>query len=706
MNFFATTPKGLELLLVEELRSLGAVDPAEKLAGVTFTGDLAVAYRACLWSRLANRILLRLAQVPASTPEELYAGVQTILWDEHLEPDGTLNVNFVCTQSKITHTLYGSQKVKDAIVDQLREKYNQRPNVARDNPDVSVHVYLYRDVASISIDLSGESLHKRGYRLDTGAAPLKENLAAAILLRVGWKKIAEQHGMLFDPMCGSGTLLIEAALMAGDIAPGLLRDYFGFLRWKKHDAALWERILQEAKQRREQGVSTIPTLLGYDEDPSAIKVAFANIERANLRSKIHVEKHELSEPFPKKDVALGLFVTNPPYGERLGETSELQSLYEQLGAKLKQEFVGWHAAVFTGNPELGKKMGLRSRKTYALFNGAIPCQLLLFDVQPEWFVDRSPAASNERRIRKAQKSLSERDQEFAQMFANRIRKNLKTIKRWAEKENISCYRVYDADLPEYAVKVDFYGQNVVVEEYQAPQSVDQEKAQKRLQHVLAVLPEALNIPMGMIFLRNRDEHTDSFDAFFQAEEGDAKFLVNLRDANFAVGLSLEQRQLRAIIREQAKGKHFLNVFSGSGAITISAVLGNAATTKSIDEEEVNLEWLQQNLALNGLENTRSNQLVNAEIGVWVLNEKARYNLIFAELPASDFRLRQEHRHWVLDLANLLSADGVLYLAAGDSRLKLAPDLFEMFAIEDITPQINPTDFARHPRAYQCWKLTR
>jgi 23S rRNA (guanine2445-N2)-methyltransferase / 23S rRNA (guanine2069-N7)-methyltransferase len=235
MKFFATTPKGLELLLVEELRALGAEFVAEKLAGVEFSGELEVAYKACLWSRLANRILMPLKQIPASTPEELYAGVQTIEWDEHLNADATLLINFVSSQSNITHTLFGAQKVKDAIVDQLRQKYNTRPSVARDKPDVSINVYLHKNMATIGIDLSGESLHKRGIRVEHGIAPLKENLAAAILLRSGWKAVSAVGGTLIDPMCGSGTLLIEAAQMAANIAPGLSRDYFGFLSWKKHD---------------------------------------------------------------------------------------------------------------------------------------------------------------------------------------------------------------------------------------------------------------------------------------------------------------------------------------------------------------------------------------------------------------------------------------------------------------------------------------
>jgi 23S rRNA (guanine2445-N2)-methyltransferase / 23S rRNA (guanine2069-N7)-methyltransferase len=515
MRLFATTPKGLELLLVDELRALGATDAAEKLAGVAFTGDLNLAYKACLWSRLANRILVNLVSVPAENPEALYAGVQVIDWYQHIDLDATFAVHCVCSQSAITHSMFAAQKIKDAIVDQLRDKWGRRPNVAREQPDVSIYVYLHRDTAVISLDLSGESLHKRAYRLTTGAAPLKENLAAAILLRAGWPVVAKEGGSLLDPMCGSGTLLIEAAMMAGDIAPGLLRSYFGFLGWKKHDPVLWESLVTEARQRRERGVSSLPTIVGYDHDAAAIKIAFENIERAGMRGKIHVEKRELADFVPSPRAQQGLVAVNPPYGERLGEVQALQPLYTLLGDRLKQAFTGWRAAVFTGNPDLGKQMGLRAKRYYALFNGALPCKLLLFDVQPVFFIDRSPAADNERRIRAAQKAEPGQETEAVQMFVNRLRKNLKHLKRQAQRQGLTTYRVYDADLPEYAFAIDLSPESAQVTEYQAPKTVSAEKALQRQQAVLAVLPEVLGLSAAQIFFsvqarvrKDKKDHSD------------------------------------------------------------------------------------------------------------------------------------------------------------------------------------------------------
>jgi len=300
LGFFATCPKGIEGLLAAELTGFVAADIRETVAGVAFAGTLETAYRACLWSRLASRILMTLDTVPAEDAAALYAGVHDMPWEQHLGADGTLAVDFTGTNEQITHTLFGAQKVKDAVVDRFRERDGRRPSVDLRNPDLRINVHLAGAAARVSLDLSGESLHKRGYRDETIEAPLKENLAAAVLIRAGWPAIAAAGGPLLDPMCGSGSIAIEAALIAGDIAPGLLREYFGFLRWPQHDAALWERLLAEARARREAGLRRFPAIVGTDHDPVAVRAALANVTRAGLTGRIHVEKRELADAAPPK----------------------------------------------------------------------------------------------------------------------------------------------------------------------------------------------------------------------------------------------------------------------------------------------------------------------------------------------------------------------------------------------------------------------
>lgn len=387
-NFFATCPKNLEGLLEEELIALGARETKQTVAGVKFTGDLSLAYRVCLWSRLANRILLELATFNAETADVLYQGVRDIKWLNHLRPEGSLVVDFSGISPAIKNSHFGALKAKDAVVDQIRAITGRRPDISKENPDLRLNVYLYHEVATVSIDLSGDSLHRRGYRSCPGAAPLKENLAAAILYRSNWLELAKLGKPLFDPMCGSGTILIEAAMMAQDYAPGLLRKSFGFSKWLGHDHGVWQKLLDEAKERRLQGAQKFrPMIYGCDIDAEAIAMARLHINNAGLEKFVKVTVDEVKQSFPAKYhlEQPGIIVTNPPYGERLHDRESLTELYSDFGKVLREKFLDWEVVMLTGNPALGKTMGIRSSKQYNFFNGTIPCKLLLFRIMPDMF---------------------------------------------------------------------------------------------------------------------------------------------------------------------------------------------------------------------------------------------------------------------------------------------------------------------------------
>ena len=709
-SFFATAPKGIEPLLADELRALGVENAAETRAGVSFSGTLETAYRVCLWSRLASRVLLPLASFTADSPEQLYTGVRAIDWGEHLAAGGTLVVDASVSHSRITHSHYAALKVKDAVVDQFRDRSGVRPSIDSERPDVRINLYLLRDMATISLDLSGDSLHRRGYRDEGVLAPLKENLAAAILIRAGWPDIAAEGGPLVDPMCGSGTLLLEGAMMAGDIAPGLLRPYYGFLGWRGHDAALWQRLLEEAHQRRAAGLSHIPTIVGYDVDHKAIRAAWANIEQAGLRERIHVERREVAALVaPAGDPAsAGLVVVNPPYGDRLGEVEALKELYGLLGDRLKEHFAGWKAAVFTGNVELGKKLGLRAKKMHTLYNGAIECKLLHIEVQPENFVDRHRAP--------APVALSE----GATSFANRLRKNLKILGKWARQEGVSCYRLYDGDIPEYAVAVDLYDGWVHVQEYQAPKEIDERKAAQRLREAMAVLPEVLEVPGERIFLKVRKqqkgrEQYGKFGEqgqFIEVREGAARLLVNLSDY-LDTGLFLDHRPTRKMLGELAAGKRFLNLFAYSGAATVQAALGGAASTLTVDMSQTYLDWAKRNLALNGLSGG-NHQLVRADCVEWIGRGQGEFDLIFLDPPTfsnskrmeGTFDVQRDHVELLRKTAALLAKDGTLIFSNNNRKFKMEADALPELAIEDITRQTIPKDFERNPRIHNCWRISK
>ncbi|MBS1211793.1 MAG: rlmKL, partial [Proteobacteria bacterium] len=676
--FFATAPLGLERLLFDELTALGVDEVAEARSGVAFAGPLSAAYRVCLWSRLANRVLLKLHEFPAATPEALYAGVSAMDWSEHMAPDASLAVDFSTVRSQISHTRFGAQKVKDAIVDQFRELCGVRPSVNLDRPELRVNVYLERDVASVSLDLSGDSLHKRGYRLEGGAAPLKENLAAAILLRAGWPEISKAGGDLIDPMCGSGTLPIEAALMAADIAPGLRREYFGFQGWKQHDAAEWERLLAEARERQEAGLKAFAgTICGYDIDRRAIHAALGNVERAGLRGRVHVERRAVADVRPRGP-RNGLLVVNPPYGERLGEVETLGSLYAELGQTLQAHFQGWNASLLTGNPDLAFRVGIRAKRYYKLYNGALECKLFNFEVDPErFFTPHGEGGEGEvaRLLRRARSLAQQPSTAGAEMFANRLRKNLRNLGRWARQNQIACYRLYDADLPEYALAVDLYqGEQrwLHVQEYEAPSSVDPKKAEERLLEALSVLPGLLEIAPEQMFLkvRRRQKGTAQYEKqaearrFHAVEEGGCRFWVNFEDY-LDTGLFLDHRPTRLMIQKLASGKRFLNLFAYTGSATVHAAVGGAVATTTVDMSRTYLDWARRNLELNGISG-KAHEIIQANCLSWLEAEAARgtrhYDLIFLDPPTfsnskrmdESFDIQRDHPDILRKAASLLA----------------------------------------------------
>lgn len=728
-RFFATAPLGIELLLAQELRELGIPEVAEARAGVSFGGGLSAAYTACLWSRLANRVLMPIAQFSAATGEELYGGVRLVDWGLHMEPESTLAVDFAASRSAITHTLFGAQKVKDAIVDHFRNESGTRPSVDLARPDLRVNVYLDRDQATLSIDLSGDSLHKRGYRLEGGKAPLKENLAAAILLRAGWPAVAAAGGQLIDPMCGSGTLPIEAALMAADFAPGLLRSWFGFLGWRGHDANLWLERLAEADRRSEVGLKRLPLIVGYDVDRRAVHTALGNVDRAGLRGLVHIERKSVEEVRPRQES--GLLVVNPPYGERLGDEQTLVPLYMALGETMREHFKGWRASVFTGNPELAFKVGIRASKQYALYNGALECKLFNFEVADGRFFtphEGEPPTEAERHRRQLFRKAKSVDLASggAEMFANRLRKNLKNLGRWARQSETSCYRLYDADLPEYAVAVDLYqGEKlwVHVQEYEAPMTVDPVKAETRLIETLAGIPAVLEIPPEQVFLkvRRRQKGSAQYEKqsetghFHTVEEGGLSFQVNFEDY-LDTGLFLDHRLTRSLIRERTKGRSFLNLFAYTGTATVYAASGGASSTTTVDMSRTYLDWAARNLALNGFRGDR-HELIQADCIEWLqdaVESNWRYDLIFLDPPTFStskrmkytLDIQRDHVDLIRDCLELLTPDGVLVFSTNHRKFRLDNAALADCKVEDITRQSLPKDFERNPRIHYGWLISR
>ena len=750
-ELFLTCPKGLEGLLAEEATALGLEETREHTSAVRGMADMETAYRLCLWSRLGNRVLLVLKRFAMKDAEELYHGVLDVEWQDHLLPDGTLAVEFSGHGSGIDNTHFGALKVKDAIVDKLRTPSGERPSVDKLNPDLRVHLRLDRGEAILSLDLSGHSLHQRGYRLQQGAAPLKENLAAAILIRAGWPRIAAAGGALADPMCGVGTFLVEAAMIAADIAPNLKRTRWGFSAWLGHVPAMWRKLHDEALARAEAGLAKTPAWIrGYEADPRLIQPARNNVERAGLSDWIKVYQGEVAtfEPRPDQNQK-GLVICNPPYGERLGDEASLLYLYQNLGERLRQACLNWEAAVFTGAPDLGKRMGIRSHKQYSFWNGALPCKLLLIKVTPDQFVTGERRTPEQRQAAREQAEQVDttppladpyarvnkngnpvkpapapapvveqaRLSEGGQMFANRLQKNLKTLGKWARREGIDCYRVYDADMPEYAMAIDLYHDWVHVQEYAAPKSIDPEKASARLYDALAAIPQALNIDKSRVIIKRRErqsgtrqyERQSAQGRFTQVQEGGVQLLVNLTDY-LDTGLFLDHRPMRLRIQKEAAGKRFLNLFCYTATASVHAAKGGARSTTSVDLSKTYLDWARRNLSLNGFSD--KNRLEQGDVMAWLQANGEEYDLIFIDPPTFSnskrmegvFDVQRDHVE-LLDLAVArLAPGGVVYFSNNFRKFQLDANLAERYAVEEITAQTVDQDFARNGKIHRAWKI--
>lgn len=716
-QYFAACPKGLEGLLQQEINELGGGDTRQTVAGVYFNGELETAYRVCLWSRLANKVLLPLARYSVESGDALYEGAKAVPWEDHLSPNGTLLVDFVGTSRAIRNSQFGAVRIKDAVVDRLRETTGNRPSVAKRDPDLRLNARLSKGNLVLSLDLSGDSLHRRGYRIKQGAAPMKENLAAAILLRANWPAIAADGGALLDPMCGSGTLLIEAAMMAADSAPGIFRSSFGFERWLNHRNDLWLELREEALQRRREGLAKpLVEIRGYDADIHVIRAAEANVAKARLDHWIRLSRKELSElkQPTHRQLDNGLVITNPPYGERLGEVESLKLLYAHLGERLKAEFTGWKAAVFTANPELGKHMGLRAEKKYKLFNGALPSELLLFNVEPQAFVhhkyEEKPAADVSAELTEGAKSL-----------VNRLQKNRKQLAKWARKNEIECYRLYDADMPEYAAAIDVYGNQVHVQEYAAPKSVDEDKARKRFLEIQAAVPVALEIDSSVVSYKQRRrnrgkqqyeklENTPSNQSELQVREGAGKFLVNLWQY-LDTGLFLDHRPVRLKVADMARGKRFLNLFCYTATASVHAALGGARYTVSVDMSNTYLQWARKNFALNGLSEDK-NRLQQADCLQWLKDCDQSFDLILLDPPTFSNSKRMEgvldiqrdHVEMIKDAMRILAPGGTLIFSNNLRTFKMDREALSTFQLQDITASTIDKDFQRNAKIHQCWLI--
>ncbi len=699
---FVSCPKHLELLLKDELVNLGATEVAEGLAGVHATATADVWMKAVMWSRLANRIYLKIASNTCANKKDLYEAVMAVEWAKLCQDiPKTLSIKFNGTNKELKNTHFSSQVTKDAICDQMNEAYGFRPKVVKADGHLSVYARLKYKQLDIYQDITGHSLHQRGYRGTNTLAPLKENLAAAILIRAGWPEAAQHNQNLIDPMCGSGTLLTEGWQMACDIAPNSQLKSHALFSWHGFDANQWSQMMMDAEQRAANGMEAFKgQIIGVDHHKDSIKQANDNLANLPHNKRISFQYQTLDKfRIPPRN---NLVVCNPPYGVRLQKNylSSWIQLKDWLSTKVKEG----RAAVLTPDESKGWLLGYRTTNSYALMNGNIPIQLRLFEINkahqldvPDGQLFALPAA--------------------AQMLANRLKKNKNKLNQWLEKNSIEAYRLYDADLPEYAVAIDCYQNHVHIQEYQAPKSIDPKKAMLHLNHVMLAAQSVLQPKAEKIHLKTRQIQKDK-QQYNKLNEEEDRFVINEQGRKYLVdleqyldtGLFLDHRWLRNKVAAEAKGLKVLNLFSYTGAISVAAAQGKAQSVTSVDTSKTYLKWAEENFALNGLRN-QQHQFIRSDVMSYLYRCKESFDLIIADPPTfsnshsrdEDWEVQKDHGRLVDACMKLLNPGGVLYFSNNFRKFVLDIDIKEKYIVENITENSFDPDFIGS-RIHHCYQV--
>jgi len=706
-QFLALTSPGIEVLLAQEVIKLGGSTVVQKPEGVYFSATLEVGYHICLWTRLSSRVLLKLGEGDANNKEELFKAASLINWSEIFSNKQTFAIDFVGLNEEIRNTQFGGLTIKDAVVDHFRDNDLDRPSVQKSDPDISFQARLLRNQVVIYLDFSGRGLFQRGYRQNSGIAPLKENLAAAIIERSGW--LNDTTKPLLDPMCGSGTILIEAVGMAAGIAPGIERHKWGFENWLSHNVYVWNEVLAKAVEATNTGLANVKVkVFGNDIDSRVIHTAQQNARMAKVQQYIDFsckDSNKLNNTFGKE----GTVLFNPPYGVRIGELPELVENFALFGKKLKTQFLDWRVTILTANVELLSMLKLASFKRYKFKNGPLECQLALYNI------DEKQAGKD------AANPSADFDQKDS-AFANRLVKNRKGMKNWVNKEQIECYRLYDADIPEYNVAIDIYNEYVVIHEYAAPSTIDADKAAKRLQEVIYFTPKVLNVPTSNVVLKtrakqkgkNQYEKVDKSRQSIVVTEYGAKLKVNLWDY-LDTGLFLDHRKTRQIVAQKSKNKTLLNLFAYTGSVSLHAALQGASEVVTVDMSKTYLDWAQDNFTLNKLSGHKYS-FVQADCLQWLKNNKQKFDVVFIDPPTfsnskrmdESFDVQRDYVDLITDGIASLAENGELIFTNNKRNFKIDFEAMEKLGVKAvaITEQTRDKDFLRNKHIHNSWLITR
>jgi 23S rRNA (guanine2445-N2)-methyltransferase / 23S rRNA (guanine2069-N7)-methyltransferase len=754
------TLEGLEWLLARELAAVGARDLRTGRRTIEFStapgAERETLYRAVLESRTAIRVLEPLGRFRVDSPESLYRAVQEIDWTEQLTASDSLRVDASIHDTFLTHSLYAAQVVKDAIVDQLRTPSGRRPSVQLRGATLRLALHLVGEVATVFRDAAGRSLHQRGWRMGDVEAPLSEVLAAGILGITGWWQPGAQDGgcsgePILDPFCGSGTLVIEAATIAATMAPGLWRarrQAHGFCRFRDCDKPLAKRLVAEleARVRSPAGV-----FQAGDLDAAAVAATRANAAAAGVSAGIAIEQRHFEEVRPP--AATGLVATNPPYGERL-PLPRAAALYRRIGDWLVQRCGGWRAAILAADAPATKHLGLRPTHRVPLANGPIACRLLEVEIRQRTTPMSPEVEGRGREDSGAASEATMRDQckldepwGFRQEgdaapgkstpgrqrvrttadqigdFRRRLARRFKHLAKWARRQGIEAYRVYDRDIPEVPFVVDWYAGWLHAAEYERPHERTEIEHEVWLSRMIEAAAAELGVPHDRTFLKARRrqrsggqyEKVDGRRALLAVREGGLTFQVNLSDY-LDTGLFLDHRQTRAMVRDEAAGKRVLNLFCYTGSFSVYAAAGGAAETTSVDLSNTYLDWTRTNLSANGFKDAGRHRTIRDEARGFLEHRVRRgeppFDLVVVDAPTfsrsakseSPWDVERDHADLLERVAGGLAPGGVVYFSTNFRRFHLAEEqVAASYTIREITRQTIPEDF-RNERIHRCWRL--
>ncbi|TWT82886.1 Ribosomal RNA large subunit methyltransferase K/L [Planctomycetes bacterium CA13] len=743
-DLIAACAFGLEAIVRRELQSLGIEATIGESGRVHFRGDLETICKANLWLRTADRVLLRIAEFNAADFDALFETTRDIHWGELIPVDASFPVTGRSVKSTLSSVPACQRTVKRAIVDAMRRDHNA-VTLPETGAEFKVDVALLKDTATITIDTTGRSLHRRGYRTHISKAPLKETLAAALVMLSYWKG----GRPMIDPFCGSGTIPIEAARIGRNMAPGLIRE-FACEAWPDFPADLWQTVRSEAES------AILPPLeeriIGSDIDERVLRSARENAERAGVAGDIHFHAQPMDELTSKR--RFGCLITNPPYGLRIGSESyrekrELDALYESIPHVLRK-LPTWSHYFLTAYPRFEQVVGRKADRRRKLYNGRIECTYYQFH-GPKPVVNQTVAEESATATATATEvdsdesavpnptpkpvakayvhasgapafgHLSEKGLEQAELFATRLRKRAKHLRRWPTKRGITCFRLYERDIPEIPLIVDRYEDYLHITEYERPHDRDPAQHANWLDLMAETAGKTLEIAKQNVYFKRRGrqrgktqhQKIGETNQTIEVNEGGLKFLVNLSDY-VDTGLFLDHRIARQMVRDLSQGKHFLNLFAYTGAFSVYAAAGGAKSTLSVDLSKSYLDWAWQNMRLNGFSGNE-HRFVAEDVVTFVREHPAgeKYDLVVFDPPTFSNSKRTEH-DWDVqndavpllnDLLPLVRKGGVIYFSNNFRRFKFDPESLPVSEVHEISSQTVPEDF-RNRRIHRCWRIVR